>query len=54
MPCIMKTWDIVDKIKLINNCILISQGKKNACSVLLEHITNNYTKNYIKFLFGIR
>ncbi len=45
---VMNCWDIVDRIKLINNMILISQKMINPNKVLYDTIYNNLTKNCIR------
>ena len=51
---IMNYWDIIDRCKLYNNMILISQRKVNPKQVLYETICNELAKSYVKQVFNIR
>ena len=51
---IMNYWDIIDRCKLYNNIILISQRRVNPNQVLYDTIRNELTKNYVKQVFNIR
>ena len=51
---IMNYWDIIDRCKLYNNMILISQRKVNPKQVLYDTIRNELAKSYVKQVFNIR
>lgn len=51
---VMKCWDIVDRIKLYNNMILISQRRVNPYQVFYNTVNNEIVKNSIKQVFNIR
>ena len=51
---IMNYWDMIDRCKLYNNMILLSQRRINPNQVLYDTIRNELAKNYIKQVFNIR
>lgn len=51
---IMNYWDMIDRYKLYNNMILISQRSVNPNQVLYFTIRNEFAKSYIKQVFNIR
>lgn len=51
---IMNYLDIIDRYKLYNNMILISQRRVNPNQVLYDTIRNELAKNYVKQVFNIR
>ena len=51
---IMNYWDMIDRYKLYNNMILISQRRVNPNQVLYDTIRNELAKNYVKQVFNIR
>ncbi len=51
---IMNYWDMIDRCKLYNNMILISQRRMNPNQVLYETICNELAKSYVKQVFNIR
>ena len=51
---IMSCWDMIDRYKLYNNMILISQRRVNPDQVLYDTIRNELAKNYVKQVFNIR
>ena len=51
---IMNYWDMIDRCKLYNNMILISQRKVNPNQVLYDNIRNELAKSYVKQIFNIR
>ena len=51
---IMNYWDMIDRCKLYNNMILLSQRRINPNQVLYDTIRNELAKNYVKQVFNIR
>ena len=51
---IMNCWDMIDRCKLYNNMILISQKRVNPNQVLYDTIRNELDKSYVKQVFNIR
>ena len=51
---IMNYWDMIDRCKLYNNMILISQRKVNPKQVFYDTIRNELAKRYVKQVFNIR
>ena len=51
---IMNYWDMIDRYKLYNNMILISQRRVKPNQVLYNTIRNELAKNYVKQVFNIR
>ena len=51
---IMNYWDMIDRYKLYNNMILISQRRVNPNQVLCDTIRNELAKNHVKQVFNIR
>ena len=51
---IMNYWDMIDRCKLYNNMILISQRTVNPNQVLYDTIRNELAKSYVKQVFNIR
>ena len=51
---IMNCWDMIDRCKLYNNMILLSQRRINPNQVLYDTIRNELAKNYVKQVFNIR
>ncbi len=49
-----KYYDLVDKYKLCNNIVLLSQGRINPYHVLHDTIKNELIKNYIIYLYNVR
>ena len=50
----MNYWDIIDRCKLYNNMILISQRRVNPNQVLYDNFRNELAKSYVKQIFNIR
>ena len=51
---IMNYWNMIDRCKLYNNMILISQRRVKPNQVLYDTIRNELAKNYVKQVFNIR
>ena len=51
---IMNYWDMIDRYKLYNSMILISQRRVNPSQVLYDTIRTELAKNYVKQVFNIR
>ena len=51
---IINYWDMIDRCKLYNNMILISQRRVNPNQVLYDTIRNELAKSYVKQIFNIR
>ena len=51
---IMNCWNMIDRIKLYNNIILISQRRVNPYQVFYNTVNNAIIKSCIKQIYNIR
>ena len=51
---IMNYWDMIDRCKLYNNMILLSQRRINPNQVLYDTIRYELAKSYVKQALNIR
>ena len=51
---VINYWDMIDRYKLYNNIILISQRRVNPNKVFYDIICNELVKSYIKQILNIR